>query len=57
LSKAKLPVLVHLISAFAAGMRLSESVDVVRLCCAVHVNQHIAAIPCLHKRDWKAAVG
>lgn len=56
-SKSKLPVLVRLISAFAAGMRPFESMDVVRMGCAVHVNKHITAIPCLHERDWKGAVG
>lgn len=40
---------VHLISAFAAGMRLVESMDVVHMCCAVHANKRITAIPCLHE--------
>ena len=50
-------MLVHFISAFAAGVRLFESMDVVHVCCAVHVNKHITASPCLHERDWKGAVG
>lgn len=49
-------MLVRLIAAFAAGMRLSESTGVVRLCCAVRVNEGVAAVPCLHERDWKGAV-